>query len=594
MKTCNLKKRVFEDQSDQPITKCDFMNIAPDPVNETAGPSPALQNITPLDAGTLSNDGYTIELISGSAVIDLLLNDGGFQQNWDALYASCPWATVFQGRQFVAAWYQAYCEQHLPILVRAVERGQLKGVLPMVLLNEGRITGAGHYDAQYQTWLAAPVGGNTFIKKALTELIKQYPGNPISFRFLPHGTPMSWLKEDKHWSQCSIIQPYSRPLLNFNDPEHTKILNGRKHFKNKLNRLKKLGEVRFETIRDLKTFEKSLTEMALLFDFRQSALFNKSHFKDDPVKKEFLLELFRLNLLHTTVLNVNGKMMAAVIAVTGENGWVYLAGINCHSPVNARFYSPGFMHFILLFKQLAEESVQYFDLTPGYDPYKEELANQHDEVTELVISSKKKFLIKKRVRKWVHTRLVAAGIRPMTIELALKKYNYLVRRRSVMSVIKGMANRLHKKRKQQLYLVQANTLSAAKKISLHKDNLRDLMQFECGKRAAVTRWEFLGDAVYRLERGQHCYTWTENGRLLCCAWFSYPDAASAQKDNDLVRDNTIELQGFYYHGTAKDRLPDFLHGMIEATVNNERNSIYFLAGDRLFCRAMNEAGFRIV
>jgi CelD/BcsL family acetyltransferase involved in cellulose biosynthesis len=571
------------------------MNIAPNPEKETAaGPSPALQNKITIDAGTRSNDGYTIELIAGSAVIDLLLNDAGFQQSWDTLFASCPWATVFQGRQFVAAWYQAYQQQHLPILVRAVERGQLKGMLPMVLLNEGRITGAGHYDAQYQTWLAAPIEGNTFIKKALAELIKQFPGNPISFRFLPNGTPMTWLKEDQQWSQRSIVQPYTRPLLNFSDPEHTKILSGRKHFKNKLNRLKKLGEVRFETIRDLKTFEKSLNEMALLFDFRQSALFNKSHFKDDPIKKEFLLELARLNLLHTTVLSVNGKIMAAVVAVTGVNGWVYLAGINCHSPVNARFYSPGFMHFILLFKQLNEEGVQYFDLTPGYDTYKEELANQHDEVTELVISSKKKFLIKRRIKKWVHTRLVAAGIRPMTIELALKKFNYLLRRRSALSVVKGMAERLHKKRKQQLYLVQANRLPAAIKVTLHKDNLRDLMQFECGKRADVTRWEFLGNAVYRLERGQHCYTFAENGRLLCCAWLSYPDAASAEKDSDLVRDHTIELQGFYCHEAARDRLPDFLHGMLEATMNKERNSIYFLANDRLFCRAMEEAGFRTV
>jgi len=119
-----------------------------------AGPVPELKNKTTIDPEPRSNDEYSMELVAGSAVIDLLLNDAAFQKSWDTLYECCPWATVFQSRQFIAAWYTVYRQQHLPILIKSVERGQLTGILPMVLLNtskEDKITRAGHYDAQYQT-----------------------------------------------------------------------------------------------------------------------------------------------------------------------------------------------------------------------------------------------------------------------------------------------------------------------------------------------------------------------------------------------------------------------------------------------------------
>ena len=562
-----------------------------------AGPAPAFQNRT--TPGTRPDDAYAIELITGSALIDLLINDAGFQQSWDALYASCPWATVFQSRAFITAWYQAYSIQHLPVLIKAVEKGQLKGLLPVVALNtnendphsgkgKGRITGAGHYDAEYQTWLAAPADADTFIKKALTELRTQFPGYAITFRFLSPGTSLDWTQTDATWRTCSIIQSYDRPLINFKDAEAEKIFQ-RNHFKNKINRLKRLGDVRFEHMKDLESFKHCLHEMAVLYDFRQSALFNKSPFKDDPVKDDFLLQLFRLQLLHVTVLKANGKTMAAVAAVAGKDHWMHLAGVNCHSPFNARFYSPGFLHFILLAKQLSAEGIHYFDLSPGYDAYKDDLANLHDQVKELVISPSLKFHLKRQLKKWIHTRLIAAGIRPMTTELAVKKYSYLARRRTVMSVIKRMVNRLHTKRKKQLYRMENGALPSTIKMAVHTNNLRDLMQFEpFGKRAAVTRWEFLEDAMMRLERGQHCYTRAENGRLLCCAWFSNPDPGSAAAENT---ETTIVLQNLYCQEAAKDRLPAFVQGVIDEVVIKEKKT-YLLAEDALFCQALEAAGAR--
>lgn len=570
------------------------MNIVVNPENEVhEGAVSELKNKTITDAETRPCNGYSIELITGSAITDLLFNDHGFQKSWDTLFESCTWATVFQSRQFIAAWYKVYGEKHLPILIKAVEREQLKGVLPMVLLDGakgGRIAGAGHYDAEYQTWLAAPSDGDVFIKKALAELMKQFPGHPVTLRFLPPKTPLDWINDDNKWRQCSIVQSYTRPLINLNpeNAEDAKLLRGTSHFRNKLNRLKRFGEVEFECIRDLESFESSLNEMAVMYDFRQSAMFNKNHFKDDPVKKDFLCELFRLQLLHTTVLKVDGKIMAAVVAITDKD-WVHLAGINCHSPFKARFLSPGYLHFVLLLKQLAKEQIQYFDLTPGYDSYKEELANRHDEVKELVISPSRPFHIKKQIRKWIHARMVARGIRPMTVELTLKKYHYQVKHWSALVAIKRL---LQKKSKQKMYLIRTDAIQSAIKIPLQKNSLNDLLQFESVKSTGLTRWKFLADAMQRFEKGQHCFTLIENDRLLCCAWLSFPDT-SAEMKNPAI-ENAIVLQSFYCHSAGKNRLHFFVNGVTDAVVNKERSSFYLLSDDPLFCKALESAGFPVM
>jgi Protein involved in cellulose biosynthesis (CelD) len=535
---------------------------------------------------TVTAPGSQLELLTGQPVIDLL-SSPNFQKSWDRLFEACPWATVFQSHSFINAWYQLYRQQHLPILVMATEDGQLKGALPMVLLNTtdalrggkgGRITGAGHYDALYQSWLAAPSYAPVFMKQALTKLMKAFPKSPVSFRFIPPETPLNWIKNDAAWRHRSILQSYVRPLINLTDPE-TEKLSRKSHFRNKLNRLKRLGEVQFECIQDLKTFESSLHEMAIMYDFRQSALFNKNHFRDDPSKKQFLLELFKLNLLHVTVLKVNDHIVAAIVAVTGKNGWIHLAGINCHSPFRARFYSPGYLHFILLSGQLAAAGNRFFDLTPGYDSYKEELANRHDEVTELIISGSVKFRLKRNLRKWFHARLIASGIRPMTAELNIKRFFYLVKRRRIQAVLGRPVKKQQAKTKQTRYHIPSYQCS---NLLLQKDSLTHLLQFEAGKKSGITRWEFLADAMRRFETGHHCYTWAENDRLLACAWFSYPEATDGAA-------HTMELHHIYIHHSATDRAKQFVQAVIGTAVNQE-NKTYFLADDALACEELVLAG----
>jgi CelD/BcsL family acetyltransferase involved in cellulose biosynthesis len=528
---------------------------------------------------------YTIELVTGSAVTDLL-QDAAFQKSWDQLFKSCPWATVFQTRAFIASWYNAYRGIHLPILLKAVAKGQLRGVLPVALLHAngnqghkkgGKIIGAGHYEAEYQGWLTVPADGNSFIQSALTELMTQFPGSTISLRFLSPGTPMNWIQNEK-WRKYSIVQPYSVPLIHFKNPAEVKV---GKHFKHKLNKLKKTGEVSFERIKDRETFIRSLEEMAIMLDFRQAALFNKLPFYEDPAKKEFLIALFDQQLLHTTVFKHNDKIIAAVIAAIRNNG-AYLSGLVCHSPLNARVISPGYMHFQLLTKQLAEEGIQYFDLSPGYDAYKDELATQTDEVQELIISNAKGFRIKRQFKKWLHARLLARGIRPMTAELTIKKYRYNLRHWHPLPVIKKLVNKLHKQDTQQRYLINKPTLEQAIAAPCQKNSLADLLEINSEDKAGLTRWKFLSDAMVRLEKGQNCFTWLENNQLVCCIWVSYGE-------------DSIVIENYYCRASAKEWLPAFLKNMFIALGENKEDSTFqLLVTDKQICKAMAIAGFQPV
>jgi hypothetical protein len=421
--------------------------------------------------------------------------------------------------------------------------------------------------------------------------MKQFPAHTITLRFTPPGTPMAWMKNDAKWQQYCVVQSHTRPLINLKAAKEEKTFQRKKHFKNKMNRLKRLGVVELETITSVPRFETALNEMAVMYDFRQSALFNKSPFKEDPVRKDFLIELLRQQLLHVTVLKVNEEIIAAIIAV-GDKDWMYLAGLNCHSPVYARLYSPGLLQFIMLAQQMTDEGVHYFDLSPGYDAYKEDLANEHDEVLELVISSKPAFRLKKRLRKWVHGRLIAWGKRPMSVELAIKNYTYLAKHRTPASLIKQVYKRFGKKETLQRFWLQSYTLAPESKIALNKDNITDLQLFSTNKRSALTKWEFLSDSIYRLEKGQHCYTWTENGCLLACVWFICQDVQPLNNEENQEADNTIEFTGLYHHATTHDRLNCFIKEVINEAVNREKKN-YILTREKLLNKILDLSGIKL-
>lgn len=175
--------------------------------------------------------------------------------------------------------------------------------------------------------------------------------------------------------------------------------------------------------------------------------------------------------------------------------------------------------------------------------------------------------------------MVARGIRPMTAEITIKKYRYNVKQWRPMPAIKKLAKKLRRQETKQLYVINRSSLEAATTIPWQRNNLASLLEFNSDKKAGLSRWNFLSNAMYRLEKGQHCFTWTGNDRLLSCIWVSFGE-------------ESITIENHYCHASAKEWLPAFLKNMVIALAENkEDGTIQLKAADRQLFRAMKVAGF---
>jgi hypothetical protein len=526
------------------------------------------------------------ELVIGKAAIELLENKT-FLAGWDELYQSCCWATPYQSKEYVCTWYQLYGESYLPIIIKAQEKDILKGLLTLALPSKktkGKkrfIVAAGNFDSDYQTWLSSQTDGEAFIKTAIFELWKQFPRCELMLKYLPSQTPLNWIKSDNFWQQHCALQPFELPIMDMKAAE----ISGRN--KKRVNRINKIG--RFECVTDTDAFSSLLNnQIAQLFDFRQGALFNKNPFRNDPANRKLLLSLFEAGLLHVSILKINAEIIASVTATIGKKR-AYLGGINCHSPLYAS-YSPGYLHFLLLGQQLAREGVEFFDLTPGYDFYKERLATHHEQVHQLVVTNNLFYFYKRQFRRWFHYRLVQAGKRPMSLELEIRKRLYLLRHRGLLACVSGWLKNFWPKSSPKLYLAEPQSVDHDTSILLQKDSLSDLLDFEQhpGK---ITRWEFLSAAWHRFEQGGHCYTWAEGGRLLACVWVDGSTSIANSQVNVDTKD-CVWLRELYCHAAGRDRLDSFLRVAVAAVGGCTNVPVYTVATNAFMSREFEAAGFK--
>jgi hypothetical protein len=559
------------------------------------------------DGGEIFMRRGNISLLIGSDVFEQL-EDLAFKKGWNNLYADCLWGTVFQSLDFVGVWYKTYKGVFLPIVIKSETNGVLDGLLTMALhsndsnsndttLAKGRIVGAGHYDAEYQTWLAHKDMSDSFIKEAIFLIKNKFPKCSISFRFIPPSTPIHWIKTDKMLKPHLIIQEFTRPLMCMSSPELLKIFR-KSEFRNKLNRLKRSGKLSFEKITNIAVFSSILPQLTLLYDFRQGAMFNKNQFSDDPLKRQLLLNMFEQGILHVTVLKVDEDLIASIAAVSGKE-WVHLGGINIHNPFKADYYSPGFVHFLLLGQHLCKEGVKMFDLTPGGDSYKERMATDHDTVYELIVSNSATFKYKKLIRKQINCMLIRNGKRPMSMELALRKKKYILKNRikslsnpSVLkSVLRSYVN-LFKPETNQIYSISSKVCRSTSSVAINHNSLTDLLKFS-GAKSYQTRWEFLEQSMKKLEQGCSCYTWSTGDVLMACAWqISKPKIVC---DDTLDPDNVAVLMISYYHEKVRSELKDFLCSIANEIITLKgTDHVYVSLKDDTLNRLLCADGFKLV
>lgn len=495
---------------------------------------------------TIKTANSSTELLTGEEVLQLLY-DNRFIEEWQQLANACTWATVFQSPGFVAAWYRIYEKEFLPVLIKTVYAGQLTGLLSLAKDKNGLITGAGTNQAEYQVWIGKDANDESFIKNALHELFQHFPNCKLQLKYIPAGVSFEFVKKDPAWNKRCFVKVSPQPLMVIDDAHLTSELR-KKNRREKMNRLKRMGDLHFERITSYSTFASVFDELALQNDFRKGAMYNKVAFKDDPLRKKFLLDLFEQGHLHATVLKIDDKIIASNVGVCGNN-WLHLQGINSFAPGYAR-YSPGIIHFLLLGKMLAEEGVAVFDLTPGADAYKDILATDYSEAYTLSIGGNGYGLVKNwqsRLRQLGKKTAAALGINREALKRA---------RRKLKNPASPLTTPSAKSWTFQKPFPESNLLP------IQQDDLGHLLLYEPRK----TLQEFLSDAMRQFEEGGHCYSWAEEGVLQACAWVPKQQAP----------ENTIVLSALYCHPKARERFHHFMQSLAHILASNTPHEKIYL------------------
>ena len=420
------------------------------------------------------------------------------------------------------------------------------------------LVGAGDYQAEYQVWLCAPTD-EFFIESALLELRRRFPGQDVTFTYLPPNVPVQRLLQTGALRRLAHLIPLSRPLLRV-DEEGINGVNAvllKKTNKIHLSRLRREGNVCLQRIADAAAFSSVFDEIIVQYNFRQGAINNSIPFRDDPLRKQFHLALMETasRIDHVTVLKVGHRIAAAHIGVV-DNGTVYL-GIFTHSPFVAK-YSPGKLFLLLLAKFLAGEGVGLFDLTPGGYHWKDGIANDHEEVGKLTIYRGRTVrglqLMRRGLTNFAKTIASRVGVNPKVIKDELKELLPKLRRIRPQQIALRVIGAIYEHAELRIY---RQSVKAAEALStnrlMDKDNLSDLLNFE-----PLDRWQskqsFLAGALYRLEKGEHVYTYAREGRLLHYGWLieNQQKAFLTKVQQEFVfPEGSTLLYDFYTHPAAQ-------------------------------------------
>lgn len=511
-----------------------------------------------------------------------------FQLRWAALYGGCPWATAFQHPDFVVPWYELYSANFLPVVVSAEdEDNALTGLLTLAFdKNSKQLVGAGERQAEYQGWLERKGAGNIFIQETVQKIRAHFPGVDLCLKYLPRDIPLNWILDRPAYAKIFSLRSHARPIMKI-DAAAMSHQRGKKNNRQKLNRLKKSGDVQFERITEHDRFSRIFDDVCVQYDLRQGALYHTMPFSSDPSKKPFYLELHKRGLLHTTVLTVDGEVVASHSGVISNDTSVHL-GISTHAPAFAA-HSPGKLLLAMLGVQLVDEDIGELDLTPGGDSYKENYANEHDVVFELTAYADIRARLKKetflRAKRFLKSRIHEAGLRTADVWGAVGK---MTRFKEIG--FHGFLERLRAAAifPPRLYRYCADKpLLCENPLFIARDCLSDIVRFD-PRGSLVTRWEFLNMAMERLERSNHLFSFSTGYKLLMCCWVGERFAETAQKTPGLdaaVADNSFILFDLYVQRQLKD--PALVRRFVEQILfelkqHHDNKNIYF-------CGVLNEA-----
>jgi CelD/BcsL family acetyltransferase involved in cellulose biosynthesis len=312
----------------------------------------------------------SIEIWKGSAAIAHLKQDKVLRE-WQELYDRCAWATSAQRPEFIRLRYEIYETVANPVLIEQHERECLVGLLALALPNHSSwALGAACEDSEYNVWLCDVEYIDKFMPDALTALWKKMRTPPLHLYYIPAEASIEWARRGK-WRRRSVIESKEVWRLRLGSIDQSRqFVHSKKSLKSLSHQIQRIGKLSFRKIDGQSEFIPTLDKFIEIYSSRKKKKTGKTIFEIDPFKRAYLLARQAMpGMQHTTVLELDGRAIAAHIGIAGRpNGMFSLAGI-AHDDEYAR-YSPGSLLLAELIPLLAEEGYSTFDLTPGGDEYK--------------------------------------------------------------------------------------------------------------------------------------------------------------------------------------------------------------------------------
>jgi hypothetical protein len=359
---------------------------------------------------------------------------------------------------------------------------------------------------------------------------------------------------------------HSQPVMEIN-LEHINHELKKKNRKEKINRLKRIGEIKFEKIEDVELLINNLDHLITEYDFRKAAMYGEEYFAMDQHKKELMLKLFQNDLLHVTWLKVSDKIIAANAGVVGK-GIVHLQGFDTHSPQYSR-YSPGIIRFLMLGLKMHSEGLKEFDLTPGgiKKGYKSELATKFYDVYEVIIDDPKR-ITALRIQK----KLKSSVINYIPEDIKEKTKNFIDNLKlkwKLLRIKKILGSNVYQLRSNRMMEPNGENIKWSKiernfhystysPSDIKWNSLRDLLKYK-EIDIIMSKQRFLFEAMKRIEYGHQVFTLTLNDELISCLWFipegakiDFPVIGKSQQNQvflSLIKDiKTADLNKFLIDG----------------------------------------------
>jgi hypothetical protein len=478
---------------------------------------------------------FKTQIIQGYHAIQLL-ESNDFKIEWDYLIKNSVLKSVFQDTPFVLLWYNNNLDNFNPVIIAGYSENRLVALLTLAQKIDrktgqkmNKLEGAGAFSALFQTWLVLPGYQEIFWNNGIKELFWVFPKAQINLKCLPNLNGIKVLQKKSDFKSIAILEKYQNPVLDYKIQDYNQTLNKR-HFRSKYNRLKRAGEVKLEKVISFDKFNQVLKEIATFHDLRQGAAFNINPFGSDNDLQKTFIAWFEKGILYASLLILDDQIIGAIFFINEYNKIMHLAGLVTYSPLHAK-YSPGLVHLYLLGLQLQKEGFEIINLSPGYDSYKERFSNQHQEIYELFISLNFLDIFKRKLRNKFRQMLLAKGIRPMDFQVFISKKKSLIKNR--LYYLRKNFNSRNQDSKDSLIAWAKKQIDAGLLYNIPNighNNLNDLLligEFDF----KICRWEFLEDALKRLEGGQSFITYVINDKLVLCIWF---------KSNPETEDNSFK------------------------------------------------------